>query len=191
LSLTGTVFTWFSSLAPNSVDSWNQLEQKFHDHFFSGDYHLKLTDLTMVKQGKYEMVSNYLKRFKEVKNCCFSLLLSDSDLAYLDAKGLKFALRERLEGVDFYLLGYILVRGMAQELKLNKENEKLESRQSNVHMIDYVPNSLDDESEVYVLNLYGLLMINQEELKFTFDVSKCDRILYEFLKLNISYHAST
>jgi hypothetical protein len=93
--------------------------------------------------------------------------------------------------VDFYLLGYILVRGMAQELKLNKENEKLESRQSNVHMIDYVPNSLDDESEVYVLNLYGLLMINQEELKFTFDVSKCDRILYEFLKLNISYHAST
>jgi hypothetical protein len=145
----------------------------------------------MVKQGKDEMVSNYLKCFKEVKNCCFSLLLSDSDLAYLDAKGLKFALRERLEGVDFYLLGYILVRGMAQELKLNKENEKLESRQSNVHMIDYVPNSLDDESEVYVLNLYGLLMINQEELKFTFDVSKCDRILYEFLKLNISYHAST
>jgi hypothetical protein len=191
LSLTGSAFTWFSSLAPNSVDSWNQLEQKFHDHFFSGDYRLKLTDLTMVKQGKYEMVSNYLKRFKEVKNCCFSLLLSDSDLAYLDAKGLKFALRERLEGVDFYLLGYILVRGMAQELKLNKENEKLESRQSNVHMIDYVPNSLDDESEVYVLNLYGLLMINQEELKFTFDVSKCDRILYEFLKLNISYHAST
>jgi hypothetical protein len=36
----GTAFAWFSSLAPNSIDSWNQLEQKFHDHFFSGDYQL-------------------------------------------------------------------------------------------------------------------------------------------------------
>jgi hypothetical protein len=64
LSLTGTTFAWFSSLAPNSIDSWNQLEQKFHDYFFSGDYQLKLTDLTWVKQGKDELVSNYLKRFK-------------------------------------------------------------------------------------------------------------------------------
>jgi hypothetical protein len=67
LSLTGTAFSWFSSLAPNSIDSWNQFEQKFHDHFFSGHYQLKFTDLTSVKQGKHETVSNYLKRFKEVK----------------------------------------------------------------------------------------------------------------------------
>jgi hypothetical protein len=25
LSLTGTAFAWFSSLAPNSIDSWDQL----------------------------------------------------------------------------------------------------------------------------------------------------------------------
>jgi hypothetical protein len=78
LSLTGTAFAWFSSLAPNSIDSWNQLEQKFHDHFSSGDYQLKLTDLTSVKQGKDETVSNYLKRFKEVKTvvsiCQFLIL---------------------------------------------------------------------------------------------------------------------
>jgi hypothetical protein len=74
---------------PNSIDSWNQLEQKFHDHFFSGDYQLKLTDLTSVKQGKDETVSNYLKRFKEVKNRCFNLSISNSDLANLAAKGFK------------------------------------------------------------------------------------------------------
>jgi hypothetical protein len=121
LSLTGTAFAWFSSLAPNSIDSWNQLEQKVHDHFFSRDYQLKLTDLTSVKQGKEKIVSNYLKRFKEVKNHCFNLSISDSDLANLAAKGLKSALRERLEGVNFYSLDSVLVRGMAQELKLNKK----------------------------------------------------------------------
>jgi hypothetical protein len=110
LSLTGTAFAWFSSLVPNSIDSWNQLEQKFHDHFFSGDYQLKFIDLTSVKQVKDE--TNYLKRFKEVYNCCFNLSISDSNLANLAAKGLKCALRERLEGVNFYSLDTVLVRGI-------------------------------------------------------------------------------
>jgi hypothetical protein len=95
MNLLKYAFAWFSSLAPNSIDSWNQLEQKFHGHFFSGDYQLKLTDLTLVKQGKDETVSNYLKRFKEVKNHYFNLSISDSNLANLAAKGLKSALRER------------------------------------------------------------------------------------------------
>jgi hypothetical protein len=30
LSLSGTTFTWFTSLAPNSIFTWAQLEQKFH-----------------------------------------------------------------------------------------------------------------------------------------------------------------
>ena len=94
LFLTGTAFAWFSYLAHNSIDSWDQLEQKFHDHFFSGSYQLKLTDLTSVKQGRDETVSNYIKHFKEVKNRCFNLSLSESDLANLAAKGLKSALRE-------------------------------------------------------------------------------------------------
>jgi hypothetical protein len=160
LSLTGTAFAWFSSLAPNSIHSSNQLEQSFHDHFFSGDYQLKLTDLTSVKQGKDETVSNNLKHFKEVKNQSFNLLFSDSDLANLVAKVLKSSLRERLEGMEFYSLDSVLVRGMAQELKLNKEKEKLESHRSDIHVVDYVSNNLNVSVKFIVLNLYGLLKIN-------------------------------
>ena len=50
LSLTGTTFSWFSSLAPNSIRNWAQLEHKFHDHFFSGETEAKLLDLTSIKQ---------------------------------------------------------------------------------------------------------------------------------------------
>jgi hypothetical protein len=32
LSLTGTTFAWFSSLAFGSIISWDMLECKFHDH---------------------------------------------------------------------------------------------------------------------------------------------------------------
>jgi hypothetical protein len=36
LSLTGAAFNWFTSLPPNSIDSWVSLEQKFHDYFYNG-----------------------------------------------------------------------------------------------------------------------------------------------------------
>jgi hypothetical protein len=197
LSLTGTAFAWFSSLAPNSIDSWDLLDQKFHDHFFSGSYQLKLTDLTSVRQSKEESVSDYLKRFKEVKNCCFNLSLTDSDLADLAARGLRHTIRDRLEGVEFHTLANVLVRGMAQELKLNKEKEHSKPRRSNVHMIGYDSDSSDDEKEVYVAefvwsskskassdaSLKPATKGRQEQLKFTFDVSKCDRIFDELLKL--------
>ena len=49
LSLTGTAFSWFSSLAPNSIRSWDELKQKYHNHFYSGDNETKLTDLTSVR----------------------------------------------------------------------------------------------------------------------------------------------
>jgi hypothetical protein len=68
LSLTGTAFSWFSSLSPNSVDSWEQLERKFHDHFYSPENELKLLDLTSVRQGRDESVSDYIRRFRDTKN---------------------------------------------------------------------------------------------------------------------------
>jgi hypothetical protein len=137
LYLTGTTFAWFSSLAPNSIDSWDQLEQKFHDYFFSGSYQLKLTDLTSVRQNKEELVSDYHKLFKEVINRCFNLSLTDSDLADLAARGLRPTIRDRLEGVEFHTLANLLVGGMAQELKLNKEKEHFKPRRSNVHVVEY------------------------------------------------------
>ena len=51
LSLTGTAFSWFSSLAPNSILNWNQLERRFHEHFFSEENEAKLSDLTSVKRN--------------------------------------------------------------------------------------------------------------------------------------------
>jgi hypothetical protein len=35
-SLMGPAFQWFTSLPPQSVGTWRELEQKFHAHYFSG-----------------------------------------------------------------------------------------------------------------------------------------------------------
>jgi hypothetical protein len=86
---------------------------------------------------------------------------------------------------------------MAQELKLNKEKEHSKPRRSNVHVVEYDYDSLDDENEVYVSEFVWPSKAKasscashkpatkgrQEELKFTFNVSKCDCIFDELLKL--------
>jgi DNA-binding response OmpR family regulator len=76
LSLSGTAFTWFTSLAPNSVHTWAQLEQKFHEYFFTGDTELRLSHLTSVRQKHNESVAEYIRRFRDTRYRCYNLLLS-------------------------------------------------------------------------------------------------------------------
>jgi hypothetical protein len=42
LSLTGTAFAWYAALPPNSINSWNDVESKFHEHFFFREYEFGL-----------------------------------------------------------------------------------------------------------------------------------------------------
>jgi hypothetical protein len=76
LSLTGTTFAWYATLPPNSILSWGELEQKFYDHFFSGDYELDLVDLVALRQRKDESVNEYIRRFQDTRNRCFQIHLA-------------------------------------------------------------------------------------------------------------------
>ena len=98
LSLSGAVFTWFISLPPNSVHTWADLEQKFHDYFFNGKTELKLSHLTSVKQKIHEGVAEYIRRFRDIRNRCYSLTIFDRDLTDLAFAGLLDFHKEKLDG---------------------------------------------------------------------------------------------
>ena len=91
-------------LAPNSIGSWEQLEQKFHEHFFYGHDELKLSPLTSVRQSRDESINDYIRRFRDIKNRCFSVNIAEKDLADLAFNGLLSHIKERLEGYDSLLL---------------------------------------------------------------------------------------
>jgi hypothetical protein len=101
LSLSGTTFDWFTSLAPNSIDTWTSLEQKFHDYFYNGEVELRLFDLTAIRQQYNATVPEYLKRFRGTQNRCYDLTIGGRDLADLAFAGLSSNLREQMEGHDF------------------------------------------------------------------------------------------
>jgi hypothetical protein len=88
LSLSGAAFSWFTSLAPNSVRTWAGLEEKFHEYFYNGETELKLSDLTSIRQRYTEMVPKDIKRFKETRNKCYNLTVREKDLADLAYTGL-------------------------------------------------------------------------------------------------------
>jgi hypothetical protein len=101
LSLSGTTFTWFNSLAFNSIFTWAQLEQKFHEYFYSSETGLRLSHLTAIKQKHNESIVNYIRRFRDTKNQCFNLNISDKDLVDLTYSELVPHLKEKLESSVF------------------------------------------------------------------------------------------
>ena len=60
-----------------------------------------MTDLTSVRQGRDEFIHEYFKRFKDIKNGCFNLSLSEKDLVDLALAGLRSSYREKLDGSSF------------------------------------------------------------------------------------------
>jgi hypothetical protein len=115
LSLSSTTFNWFTSLAPGSINSWPCLEQKFHDYFYNKEVELRLFDLTVVRQKYNESVSEYLKRFRQMRNRCYNLTIGENYLADLAFASLASYLKEKMEGQDFVDVNQVLQQAVGHE----------------------------------------------------------------------------
>jgi hypothetical protein len=109
LSLYSTAFTWFTSLAPNSIFTSVKLEQKFHEYFYFGDTELRLSHLTAIKQKLIELAADYIRRFRDTRNQCFILNISDKDPPDLAYSGLSPHLK-KLESNIFSDVSQVLQR---------------------------------------------------------------------------------
>src|SRR6266540_4334599 len=196
LSLTGTAFSWFSSLPAGTT--WYYLEKKFHEYFYSGDNELKLSHLKSVTQKHDESVTDYVKRFRDTKNRCYSLVITEKDMADLVLSGLRTHIRERIEGYEFFNINQVLQRALAQESR-SKETKDMHRSKSDcprVNMVGYNSESSDDEVEVYAAEflwpskdkpytcdaLKPIRKNHEDEMTFSFHVAKCDRIFDAMLK---------
>ena len=121
-------------MPPNSVHSWNELEQKFHDHFYSRVNEAKLIDLTSVKQGRDESIHDYFRRFKDVKTRCVNLSIFERDLASLALGGLSSPFKEKLEGYDYPYISQLQITALLQESKFKKAKETCETHHSNTYI---------------------------------------------------------
>jgi hypothetical protein len=95
-------------LPPNTIDTWINLEQKFHECFYSEEVELTLFDLTTMRQKYNETKVEYLKRFRETRNKCHNLTIGERDLADLAFVVLASYLKEKMEGLEFLDLNKVM-----------------------------------------------------------------------------------
>jgi len=183
-SLSGSAFTWFISLPPNSVITWVDLEKQFHKYFFSGVHEKKITDLVRLKQRNDESVESFVQMLREVKNKCYSLVLDDRQLADLDFQGLLPHIRDKYASQEFESLSHLVQRISDQDIK---PFEPKRAWNKKVSFVDEAASSDSDEEPViglaeWVKNKKPMSCPfgHKEPEKFAFDVTKADRI-FDFL----------
>jgi hypothetical protein len=196
LSLTGPAFTWFTSLPAHSICSWNDLEQKYHAHYFISSNEKKLIDLTTLRQRNNETPMEFLRRFKKRKSMCFSLNILDDQLAGMAVAGMLPAIREKLFGMEFDDLGQLSHQlslmsnqayGFKKDSRFVKHNDIADIYNQFLERADQ-GDEYDDEEEIAAAEIvWGKepLTVHQRWIKqakgtYDFDVTKADK-LFEFL----------
>ncbi|KAM1016892.1 hypothetical protein COP2_047738 [Malus domestica] len=69
-SLTGSAFAWYINLPPNSIQSWEELVEKFHEQFYRPGMEMLVSSLARMTQTSDESPMDYLTRFKSARNWC-------------------------------------------------------------------------------------------------------------------------
>ena len=101
--------------------------------FYNDDNELRLCHLTSVKQKHDELVADYIRRFRDTKNRCYSLVISKKDLAELALNSLRSHIKEKLEGYEFLTVNQVLQRALAQESR--SKDAKFKSDHLGMHVL--------------------------------------------------------
>ena len=80
-SLKENAFDWYTDLELGTIDSWEQFEREFLNHFYSTHRVVSMIELTASRQWKEEPVIDYIQRWRNLSLNCKERL---SESAALD-----------------------------------------------------------------------------------------------------------
>jgi hypothetical protein len=155
-----------------------------------------LSHLTTIKQKHNEPAIDYIRRFRDTRNRCFNLNISDKDAVDLVYSGLTPHLKEKLESHIFSNVNQVLQRTLDCETRAKESisfpsSSEKPRNERHVNAVEYISESLDDneadmcvaewswgsKSKPFVCSsLMPSSKSRQDEIRNTSDVAKCDRI---------------
>ncbi|KAM1798587.1 hypothetical protein ACFX12_032641 [Malus domestica] len=97
-SLKGNAFEWYTDLEPESINSWEQLERKFLNRFYSIRRTVSMLELTSTKQWKDEPVIDYINRWRTLSLDCKDRLSETSSIE-MCIQGMQWGLQYILQGI--------------------------------------------------------------------------------------------
>ena len=69
-SLWGNAFDWYIDLALECINSWDQMEREFLNHFYSTRWTVSMMELTNTKQWKDESIVDYINHWRSLSLDC-------------------------------------------------------------------------------------------------------------------------
>ena len=96
-SLKGNVFDWYTNLAPESIDSWDQMEHEFTSRFYSTRRTVSMVELSNTKQWQDENVMEYIQRWRSLSLDCKDRL-TESSAVEMCIQGMHWDLHYILKG---------------------------------------------------------------------------------------------
>jgi hypothetical protein len=188
-SLTGPAFGWYTSLGPDSIRTWKQLEEQFHIRYHSEAAEAGIADLAQVRQKRGEIVAEYIRRFREVKNRCYSTRISEKEAVELASLGLLKPIRDLAFQLEFTSLAHLV-----QKLTTHEQRHPELYQDKFKHLVALVDaeeaEDPKEEQEVAVAEwTRGANPVSCKWVKqtgpakgFDFDVSKVEQIFDLLLK---------
>ncbi|KAK1611721.1 hypothetical protein QYE76_035394 [Lolium multiflorum] len=107
-SLTGSAFGWYTSLPPNSIQTWKQLEEQFHEQYHSEASESSIADLAQLRQKRGETVTEYIQRFRNLRNRCYSVRITEKEAVELAVAGLATQLKDTASQADYPSLAHMV-----------------------------------------------------------------------------------
>ncbi|KAK1683238.1 hypothetical protein QYE76_044086 [Lolium multiflorum] len=187
-SLTGPAFGWYTSLPPDSVRTWKQLEEQFHIQYHSEATEAGIADLTQVRQRRGETVSEYIQRFRTVRNRCYSVRLSEKEAVELAIAGLSAPLKDVTFQADYNSLAHMVQKLTSYE---QRHPELYQDKFKRVALIEMEEDedSVGDQEVAVAEWTRGAKPVSCKWVKqpgpakgFDFDLSKTEQIFDLLLK---------
>ena len=94
-------------IGPDSIRTWRQLEDQFQTQYHLEAAEAGIANLAQVKQKRGESMSEYVQRFREVKNRCYSSHITEKEAVNLAVLGFAKPIKDLAFQLEFSSLAHV------------------------------------------------------------------------------------
>ncbi|XP_016646932.1 PREDICTED: uncharacterized protein LOC107880244 [Prunus mume] len=166
-SLSGQAFTWYTSLPANSVQTWEQMENVFHDYYFRIQLEITISDLASLKQSEDEPAQDFITKFRKLKMKC-RIPMEERHFIQMGQAALKISMRKRFDRILFGDLAELVDKASKYEELLREEQHKRNASKgtyyktpsSSVHLVE-----VESEEDTEASKRRGIAVAEMAKLK--------------------------
>ena len=124
-SLCGRAYTWYTSLKPRSIPTWDDMVDVFCSKYFHGEETVTLVTLQGTKKRNDEDLMEYIKRFKDIALDCYDHY-EERTLVEMCMGNMTMKYRDVLENLEISQFAQLLQKAKktAQLVRPNLEKSK-------------------------------------------------------------------